>query len=970
MKRKRYLTLLGSVLFLALFPGSAVCLGEDGSTEHALTEAVSEASKGNVAQQPTEAVSGAPEGNVAQQPTEPSSEASSDREVVRVAFPEQEGMSYIGRSGKITGYNYDYLEKFSEYTGWKMEYVAYPSDDGNEAVMTAMQDLMDGKVDLMGPLLKNDYTEENFEFPENSYGTVYTTLCALTSSSLHENNIQNVKLLKVGLWTQAETRNAEVLSFLDSNSLPYEITYYDSSDEQYQALLDGAVDLISSVSLSPFPNTKIIERFAPRPYYFAATKEKTELIHELNDAILKIDYVQPTLQDSLFTRYFQNSEDSFVFSDAEAAELAQLNTLKVLCIDYDAPYVYQENGEAKGMLISILDDFAEKIGSTVEYTFCESRDEADGVMDGFDLLIGFPFTSDYCAERGFVRSEPIIESGLSYVQDSDRSTRNTIAIVKGVEDLVDTSSFQNVILYDTARECISAIDAGRADAAAGDRSMMEYYIYESGSHLTTTLISGETQKVGIAVSKECGTKLMEILNRYIYSLSDLQKTAYLSAGNGHANSLLLLRYIRQNPAQATVIVVVITAVIATGIFMMLYAKQMNRKNEELRAANEVKSKFLTRMSHDIRTPMNGILGMLDISDQFLENPQQLKRYHLKIHTAAEYLLSLINDVLDMNRMEETDTLPMENSVDLRALMEECSDLLRVKASEKHVSVTVVKTAEVFAPPRVFAPERELKRVFMNLFGNAVKYSRANGTVDVTARVLEQKEETVTCEFSVRDYGIGMSREFQEKLFEPFAQEHGGARSEYSGTGLGLSIAKRIIDCMDGTIRVESEENIGTTVTWTLTFPIDRTCHAEQPSKPEEQKNVLTGLRILAAEDNALNAEILQFMLEEAGAEVKLVGNGLQEVLAFEKSEAGAFDVILTDVMMPVLSGYEACEKIRAMDRPDAKTIPIIGISANVFAEDIEQGMQAGMDSYVTKPIDPEYLKESIKRILDEKKNKK
>ena len=592
MKRKRDLLLLCSILLLvlSLFPGSAVCMGEDGSTEQVLTESVSGASKETGTEQSTER----------------SSDVSSDRKVVRVAFPEQAGMSYIGRSGKVTGYNYDYLEKISEYTGWDMEYVAYPSDDGNEAVMNAMQDLIDGKVDLMGPLLKNSYTEENFEFPENSYGTVYTTLCALASSSLHENNIQNAKLLKIGLWTQAETRNAEVISFLDTSNLPYEITYYETSDEQYQALLDGEVDLISSVSLSPFSNTKIIERFAPRPYYFAATKGKTELINELNDAILKIDYVQPTLQDTLFTRYFRGSEDSFVLTDAEAESMGQLDTLKVLCIDYDAPYVYQSDGEAKGMLISILNDFTEKIGGTVEYTFCESRSEADALMEEnkFDLLIGFPFTSDYCAEHGFVRSEPIIESGLSYVQDSDHVQRNTIAVVKGVEDLVDTSEFRKVYLYDTARECVSAVSDGRVDAAAGDRSMMEYYIYETGSHLTTTLISGETQKVGIAVSKKCSTELMEILNRYIYSLSDLQKTLYLSEGNRHANTSTLLRYVRQNPAEATAVVVVITALIATGIFMMLYAKQMNRKNEELRAANEVKSEFLTRMSHDIRNHRN------------------------------------------------------------------------------------------------------------------------------------------------------------------------------------------------------------------------------------------------------------------------------------------------------------------------------------------------------------------------------
>ena len=197
---------------------------------------------------------------------------------VRVAFPEQEGMSFIGRSGKITGYNYDYLQKLSEYTGWKMEYIAYPNADANEAVSSALNDLMEGKVDLLGPILKNDQTQMNLEFPENSYGAVYTTLCALNTSNLRESNFMNQSLVKIGLWKSAETRNQEVLDYMKSTDIPYEITYYNTAEEQLQALKDGTVDAISSVSLSPVDNTRIIAQFAARPYYFVTTKGNTELI--------------------------------------------------------------------------------------------------------------------------------------------------------------------------------------------------------------------------------------------------------------------------------------------------------------------------------------------------------------------------------------------------------------------------------------------------------------------------------------------------------------------------------------------------------------------------------------------------------------------------------------------------------------------------------------------------------------------
>lgn len=889
------------------------------------------------------------------------------RRVVRVAFPEQEGMSYIGRSGKITGYNYDYLEKISEYTGWQMEYVAYPSEDGNEAVSAAIQDLMDGKVDLLGPLLKNAYTEANFEFPENSYGTVYTTLNALSSSSLHENNVQNAKQLRVGLWSQATTRNAEVLSYLESSNLDYTVVYFDSSEAQYQALKHGDVDVVSSVSLSPFPNTRIIVRFAPRSYYFAAPKGETELVAELNDAIQKIDYVQPGLQDTLFDRYFRVSENTFDLTDRETRALKKFDKLKVLCLDYDAPYVYRADGQPKGTVVSILNDFSQKTDTALEYTFCETRSEADELLknEHFDLLIGFQFSSDYCSEHGFVRSESIVESGLSYVKNLNSDKTDTIAIVKGVEDWVDTSEYQNVTLYDNAKECIQAINDGKADAAAGDRSIMEYYIYETASRLTTSLITGETQKVGIGVSKDCGVELMEILNRYINSLSNVEITQYLNEGNTHTDSGALIRYIRQYPAQTMFVVMLLSVFVAVGAFMMFYAERMNRKNRELQEANAARSQFLSRMSHDIRTPMNGILGMLEISDRCLDDPEQVRRYHEKIHKASEYLLSLINDVLDMNRLEAKNLHFPEDTVDLRGVIEDCHELIASRALEKNVQVLLPAAGE-FAPPRVISSELHLRQVFMNLLGNALQFSKPGGTVRIAAQVLAQTEDTVTCEFRVSDDGIGISKEFQAKMFEPFTQEHGGARSEYKGTGLGLSITKRIIDCMGGTIRVESEPGKGTSMIWQLTFRIDKDYRpAEQtPAKDAAREDsVLKGVHVLAAEDNELNAEILRFMLEDAGADVTLVEDGAQEVEAFRKSGIGYFGLVLTDILMPVMDGYEASRAIRALNRPDAATVPIIAVSANAFAEDIEKSKASGINEHISKPINPSKLRHSIYTIL-------
>ena len=511
-----------------------------------------------------------------------------------------------------------------------------------------MKDVQEGKADLIGPILKNAQTEKMFEFPENSYGTVYTTLCALNSSGIRENNIKNKKTLKVGLWKQAEMRNEEVINYLKTEKFSYKLFYYETSEKQVQALQEGKVDMISSVSLSPISNTRIVEKFAARPYYFVSTKGNKEVVKELDDTIKKIDTIQPKLQDSLFEKYFNNTEDIFFMTEEQKTVLSAMGKIRVLCVDNDAPFVYQEKGEPKGALVLLLNDFAKEVNLKVDYTFCDSRDEAEKLLEEktYDVLIGAPFSSDYCAKKGFIKSESIFESALAFVQNTSNSKRNSIAVVKGLESLINTANYSNVIICDNAKECIDAVNSKKVDIAAGDRSIMEYYIYDTDSSLTTSLITGGTQNIRVAVSRECSLDFLTVLNNYIYSLPDLNKTLYLSDGNKHSNSATFTHYVRTHPVEATLIVIALTAIIAIAISMLLYAKQMNKKNEQLRIANEVKAEFLAKMSHDIRTPINGILGMLNIADKYADNPEEVRKYHKKIHVASGYLLSLVNKVFN------------------------------------------------------------------------------------------------------------------------------------------------------------------------------------------------------------------------------------------------------------------------------------------------------------------------------------
>lgn len=335
-----------------------------------------------------------------------------EKQVIRVAFPLQEGIDEYRADGTPTGYNYDYLEKLAEYTGWEIEYVPYEEEDKNQAIQSAIDDLQAGKVDLLGPMLKNESTLEMLEFPELSYGTVYSTLCALETGSLREDNLNLQSCLRVGLLAKANNTNTEVKRYLHSENYAYTLSYFKDDEALREALEQGTVDVITGGSLSPVGGTRIVARFNPRSFYFAATKGDTELTEQLDEAISTLNQAQPNYQNELYDKYFGEENSGFSMDESQKAYLSSVGTLRVLCVDNDAPYVYEKDGKAAGMLVSIIDDFADKSDMTTEYTFCQSRREAESILqqEDYDMLIGTPFTSRYCVSIGFLTSEKVMES--------------------------------------------------------------------------------------------------------------------------------------------------------------------------------------------------------------------------------------------------------------------------------------------------------------------------------------------------------------------------------------------------------------------------------------------------------------------------------------------------------------------------------------------------------------------------------
>lgn len=391
-----------------------------------------------------------------------------------------------------------------------------------------------------------------------------------------------------------------------------------------------------------------------------------------------------------------------------------------------------------------------------------------------------------------------------------------------------------------------------------------------------------------------------------------------------------------------------------------YNEQLQSKNEQLKQAvdqadraNVAKTSFLSRMSHDIRTPLNGIIGLLEIGEAHPENTKLLRENQKKMKISANHLLSLINDILQMSKLESGEVVLSEEPMNLKTLSDDVLTIVEQRAAEAGVTLEYDKSTERVAFQNIYGSPLHVRQIFLNIYGNCIKYNRLGGKVQTSCKCLGVDQEIVTYQWTIQDTGVGMSQEFIRHIFDPFAQERSDARSVYNGTGLGMAIVKNLVDKMNGTIEVKSEEGVGSTFVITLPFRL-ATEQSQEQQQQEREESVesasIAGCRLLLVEDNELNVEIAEMLLEDQGAQVMVVADGQQAVDRFVSEPPGTFDVILMDVMMPVMDGLTATRRIRELDREDAKTMPIIAMTANAYDEDVKQCLDAGMNAHLAKPL--------------------
>ena len=399
-----------------------------------------------------------------------------------------------------------------------------------------------------------------------------------------------------------------------------------------------------------------------------------------------------------------------------------------------------------------------------------------------------------------------------------------------------------------------------------------------------------------------------------------------------------------------------------------YKAELLRAAKKAEAANEAKTEFLQRMSHDIRTPINGICGMIDVADHYAEDMKKQTECRAKIKEASHLLLELINEVLDMSKLESDEVILEEIPFNLNSISEEILGVIEQMAAEQNIRI-LWEEKEVTHWNLIGSPVH-VKRILMNILSNAVKYNKENGYVYISCREIPSKQTAMTTlEFVCRDTGIGMTEAFQKRIFEPFAQEHAGSRTKFAGTGLGMPITKKLVEKMSGTISFESKEGTGTTFVIRIPFQIDADMK-DRTETEEKTETSIQGLHVLLTEDNELNMEIAEFVLQNEGAVVTKAWNGQKAVDIFRKNRPGEFDVILMDIMMPVMNGYEAAKMIRSLDREDAKVIPIVAMTANAFIEDRMRAKEAGMDEHIAKPVDGKLLVKVINELVKRNQREK
>ena len=894
-----------------------------------------------------------------------------------------------------TGYGIEVLGLISQYSHLNFSFRGY---DRSWEDMLAMLD--SGEIDVVTSARKTVQLEEKYAFslPIGRVSTVLSTQASNTG--LISGDYGTYQGIRVGVLAGSE-QNQRLADFARENGFSYRTVEYTDENRMKADLRLGVLDAVLSGSLRTAENERTLDTIETDYFYAMVRKEDTGLLAEINYAIDQMNRNEGDWSNVLYYKYYGNSSSSVLFFTARERTYIQdvvsgKKRITVTAMSDRKPYSYVEDGELKGILPEYFAQLMELAGLPYETVVPGDRAEYYALAhnDGVDVVMDWQqeqSKSDRYSNTGFY-TQAYMNIGVAMVTRKDFSgTISTLAVADLQGDVAieqDMVGDARVLNCETTEGALRAVLDRRADAAYVYTYTAQSFVNDdSTASLQYSMVNSMRFDIKVYLRNSSDHELISILNKSIRKMPDDSISDLIAKYTANApENMSVGQYMRANP-EILLASALMTAVVI-GVIVVLYMrsrwnKQLlditERSNQELaeqgailevalaeaQRANVAKTTFLNSMSHDIRTPMNAIIGFTSLAVTHIDDQERVRSYLDKILTSSKHLLSLINDILDMSRIESGKVRIEETEVSLPEIIRDLKTFVQSDVKEKQLSFKV--EADV-TNETILCDKLRLNQVLLNLLSNAVKYTRPGGSVSFRVIQTEDAPEGyASYQFRIKDTGIGMSKEFLAHLFEPFEREQTATVSGIQGTGLGLSITKNLVDMMHGTIEVNSETGKGSEFVVSFLFRVKDAPEEIEPETvgPVEAPDAqfLIGKKILLVEDNELNQEIAQTILEGIGLVIDTAGDGTEAVAAMKEAPAGTYDLILMDIQMPVMDGYEAARTIRAMEDPAKAGIPIVAMTANAFEEDRRRAVDAGMNDHVPKPIDVPKLMETLGRIL-------
>ena len=904
--------------------------------------------------------------------------------VVRVGSFE-DTFNYCNEKGARKGYGYELLETLSGYTGWQFEYVTCDWSD-------CFEKLENGEIDIMGGISYTEDRAEEMLFSDEPMGEEkYYLYADLSRTDISASDYKTLNGKKVGVLMGTEPE-VMLTEWEEKHGLKTQHVNVSNNEDVKQKLANHEIDCFVSLEESFWAELGIstITRVGKSGIYYALNKDRPDLKEELDNAMRALDEAAPFYTADLYKRYF--SLDYIpILTGEEKAWLRGHGAIRMgfLTSDRGVSTYDPATGEITGTITDYIQFAADCLGNQeLEFQlvgYDDKEAELNALKSGeIDMIFHFDQSPNLAEEYRVACTNTTWTSNMMAVtnqQHFNENKANRIAVPRNKISLTRYLAFYypqwEIVDCDTQEDAIKLVKDGQADCfITGVSSEAKY----SKNHGFYSVLLPNPAKSCFAV-KSGNRSLLSILNKTIKAMPANMLTSSLAMYKSSARKVTLSEFIKDNFFMVLLVSSIAVAAILLTILKLLRkarkaeaaARKAANDTQELNAklqiavenaesANHAKSTFLFNMSHDIRTPMNAIIGYADLASRHSDDPAKLKNYMENIQVCGQNLLMLLNNVLDLARIEN-DKTEMEYSVsDVDKDFRNCIAMFRNQADSKGQTLTVTTH---LPHPYVYVDIPHLTEVCTNLVSNAVKYTGAGGTIrcDVTQKPGE-KEGWCDTVVTVADNGIGMSQEFQKHIFEPFERERTSTVSKVEGSGIGMGIVKKLVGLMGGTVAVESRIGVGSKFTVTIPCRIaseDET-QAKRETNPSDQK-CLCGTRILLTEDNDLNAEIATELLQEEGCTVDRAKDGVECVDMLEKAANGTYQLILMDIQMPVMNGYDAARKIRGLDDPQKANIPIIAMTANAFTEDRQVALDAGMNDHIAKPINMNVLVPTLRKYL-------